>query len=287
MLIEPIKGRKEVDEEIKKYKEQFNYDEGRLCNVIDQEYREIFESEQKTEEKYNFFDNFPFKITFKNKFEDATDKCIFNGKNIYNNLKTFDIYKDDDPISNLTNKILNENYCLNLVLLKKSTYLMENFNLDTCSNYETNLKLSIGHLINLFCAPEYLGKDNLWNCENCKNKVEITKSLSIYYAPRILIICLDKFNKIVNKKNELYIDFNLENFDMGKYITGPDKDNSKYDLFAVIQHIGKKDLGNYKAICKNIDGKWYEYNDSICTSISPNEILSSSAYVLFYRRKTW
>ena len=74
---------------------------------------------------------------------------------------------------------------------------------------------------------------------------------------------------------------------MGKYITGPDKDNSKYDLFAVIQHIGKKDLGNYKAICKNIDGKWYEYNDSICTSISPDEILSSSAYVLFYRRKTW
>ena len=44
MLIEPIKGRKEVDEEIKKYKEQFNYDEGRLCNVIDQEYREIFET---------------------------------------------------------------------------------------------------------------------------------------------------------------------------------------------------------------------------------------------------
>ena len=187
----------------------------------------------------------------------------------------------------MVDKILNNDYCINLVLLKKSTYLVENFNLDTCSTYETNLKLNIGQLINLFSTSEYLGKENLWNCEKCKNKVEITKTLSIYYVPRILIICLNKFDKTVNKKNEYNINFNLENFDMGKYITGPDKDNSKYDLFAVIQHFGKKDLGNYKAICKNIDGKWYEYKDSICHNISSNEIFSSSAYVLFYRRKTW
>ena len=39
---------------------------------------------------------------------------------------------------------------------------------------------------------------------------------------------------------------------MGKYIceNGPDKDFSKYDLFAVSQHYGSTGGGHYTAICK-------------------------------------
>ena len=74
---------------------------------------------------------------------------------------------------------------------------------------------------------------------------------------------------------------------MGKYVSGPDKAYSKYDLFAVSQHFGGTGGGHYTAVCKNIDGNWYDYNDSSCSKISANEVVTPSAYVLFYRKKNW
>ena len=76
---------------------------------------------------------------------------------------------------------------------------------------------------------------------------------------------------------------------MEKYICekAPDKNFSKYDLFAVSQHYGGTDGGHYTAICKNVDGKWYNYDDSQVTEASPSQVVSSAAYVLFYRRQNW
>ena len=88
-------------------------------------------------------------------------------------------------------------------------------------------------------------------------------------------------------KNGEFIDFPLENLDMGKYLCGPDKEHSKYDLFAVSQHFGGTGGGHYTAVCKNFDGRWYSYNDSSCSSSSSGNVVTSAAYVLFYRRKNW
>ena len=88
-------------------------------------------------------------------------------------------------------------------------------------------------------------------------------------------------------KNTIAIDFPIENLDMGKYICGPDKAYSKYDLFAVSQHYGGTGGGHYTAVCKNIDGNWYSYNDSSVSSASASSAVTSAAYVLFYRRKNW
>ena len=50
-----------------------------------------------------------------------------------------------------------------------------------------------------------------------------------------MIICLNRFvsSGYGFSKNEENIDFPLENLDMGKYICGANKENSKYDLFVV------------------------------------------------------
>ena len=72
---------------------------------------------------------------------------------------------------------------------------------------------------------------------------------------------------------------------MGKYICGPDKEHSKYDLFAVSQHFGSTGGGHYTAVCKNYDGNWYSYDDSKVSSSSEKEICTNAAYILFYRRK--
>ena len=177
---------------------------------------------------------------------------------------------------------------------QSSIFSIEKINLNSCEtfkgkdfgkNYE--FEFTLDDLLEFFCSDEHLEKGNEWKCGKCKQKVKITKKFSLYYLPKLLIICLKRFrgySKIVD-----HVEFPLENLDMGKYIceNAPDKDYSKYDLFAVSQHFGGTGGGHYTAICKNIDGNWYNYNDSSVSRASPSNVVTSSAYVLFYRRKNW
>ena len=287
---------KEVEEELKLYKEKIgDYDEQKLWNLFDKEYNEIFKGteEARKEELEKFLNDFPYKIVIKKKFEDKQGICIFDGKNNLDNLKEFGISKDEDSISTLLDKLENNEYCINLHLNSKSKYSIEKIALNTCDKFtkRINTDLNLDTLINFFCSNEQLEKGNEWRCGKCDQRVEATKKISIFYVPRLMIICLNRFSKGTGYgyygKNGEFIDFPLENLDMGKYICGPDKEHSKYDLFAVSQHFGGTGGGHYTAVCKNYDGNWYSYNDSSCSRTSASNVVSSSAYVLFYRRRNW
>ena len=280
-----------VEEEIENYKNRKSDNLESLLNLLDKEYSEIFNS--KEENLQGFINNLPYRIILKKNFEDKNEICLFNGKNNYENLKEFEISKDTDSILQLLNKIKEGGYFLYLVIDSKSEFSKKKIKLNELKErYEIeskNDKLNLEKLLDYFCTKEHLDKGNEWRCGKCNKHVEATKNLSIYYVPRLLIICLSRFSKrgYGYGKNDEYIDFPLENLDMGKYICGPNKENSKYDLFAVSQHYGGTGGGHYTAICKNMDGKWYDYNDSSCSSSSSANVVSSSAYVLFYRRHTW
>jgi len=59
-----------------------------------------------------------------------------------------------------------------------------------------------------------------------------------------------------------------------------------YDLYGVTNHYGSHFGGHYTASCKNIDGNWYDYNDSSVSTISdPKSVVTDAAYVLYYRRR--
>ena len=280
-----------VEEEIENYKNRKSDNLESLLNLLDKEYSEIFNS--KEENLQGFINNLPYRIILKKNFEDKNEICLFNGKNNYENLKEFEISKDTDSILQLLNKIKEGGYFLYLVIDSKSEFSKKKIKLNELKErYEIeskNDKLNLEKLLDYFCTKEHLDKGNEWRCGKCNKHVEATKNLSIYYVPRLLIICLSRFSKrgYGYGKNDEYIDFPLENLDMGKYICGPNKENSKYNLFAVSQHYGGTGGGHYTAICKNMDGKWYDYNDSSCSSSSSANVVSSSAYVLFYRRHTW
>ena len=289
-------GNKEVEEELKSYKEKIgDYDEQKLWNLFDKEYNEIFNCTEETrnEEIEKFLNDFPYKIVIKKKFEDKEGICIFDGKNNLDNLKEFGISRDEDSISSLLDKLENNDYCINLCLSSKSKYSTEKILLNSCEKFvkAKNEDLNLDTLINFFCSKEQLEKGNEWHCSKCDHRVEATKKISIFYVPRLMIICLSRFSKGREygyySKNGEFIDFPLENLDMGKYICGPDKEHSKYDLFAVSQHFGGTGGGHYTAVCKNYDGNWYNYNDSSCSRTSASNVASSSAYVLFYRRRNW
>ncbi len=65
-------------------------------------------------------------------------------------------------------------------------------------------------------------------------------------------------------------------------------DSPIYDLYAVDNHFGGLGGGHYTAFAKSpADGKWYEFDDSSVRPVAnPETVKSSSAYLLFYRRRT-
>ena len=50
-----------------------------------------------------------------------------------------------------------------------------------------------------YCKEEYIGGDDQWYCNKCKEHRDITKKLEIYRTPKILCIQLKRF---VTRKNK-------------------------------------------------------------------------------------
>uniref|UniRef100_K3WLF0 Ubiquitin carboxyl-terminal hydrolase n=1 Tax=Globisporangium ultimum (strain ATCC 200006 / CBS 805.95 / DAOM BR144) TaxID=431595 RepID=K3WLF0_GLOUD len=64
------------------------------------------------------------------------------------------------------------------------------------------------------------------------------------------------------------------------------KDGFLYDLYAVVNHVGALGGGHYFAyVLSEKDGKWKCFNDHQCKDIDETEVASSTAYILFYRRR--
>ena len=260
--------------------------------LIDKEFNKIFVEDKDKEELNEYFNDFPYKITLTKTFEDTNHITLFEGKNNLESLKELNITTDEDSIKSL---LENKDYCINIILKHKSKYSIPKINLNSCVSFQGKdvgarvKEINLDDLLDYFCSDEHLEKGNEWKCGNCHKRVNITKKFSIFYVPKLLIICLKRFAKIGYGygKDDTHINFPIENLDMGKYICGPDKDHSKYDLFAVSQHYGGCGGGHYTAVCKNIDGNWYSYNDSSVSSTSASSAITSAAYVLFYRRKNW
>ncbi|KAE9305946.1 hypothetical protein PR003_g21359 [Phytophthora rubi] len=63
-------------------------------------------------------------------------------------------------------------------------------------------------------------------------------------------------------------------------------DGFLYDLYGVVNHVGALGGGHYFAyVLSDHDGKWKCFNDHQCKDIDEKEVVSSMAYILFYRRR--
>lgn len=63
-------------------------------------------------------------------------------------------------------------------------------------------------------------------------------------------------------------------------------DGMLYDLYAVVNHVGALGGGHYFAyVLSETDGKWKCFNDHQCKDVDEREVVSSTAYILFYRRR--
>ena len=280
-----------------------------IFDLINEEYRQIFEdknpSEEKIEQLLNFINDMPFKLTLR-ETQGKNVITILDDSNLNAVSKEF---KKIAKVSSLQDKLMDclfeiSDYVLAVEFNINSKYInTNNFKLDFTltkkiqfpRNEEEEKKEEeeeedyrnqnlTKSLIN-FCKEEQLKQGNEWYCNVCKEHVLPKIKMDIYYLPKILIICFKRFIKGSLEKNGENIDFPIDNFDMKDLMIGPDKDHSVYDLFAVSQHYGSTGGGHYTATCKN-GNDWYNYDDSSVSKTSAKSVLTSAAYVLFYRRKT-
>ncbi|KAK8231847.1 hypothetical protein HDK77DRAFT_430364 [Phyllosticta capitalensis] len=135
---------------------------------------------------------------------------------------------------------------------------------------------------------EILSEENAWYCDRCKEHRRASKTLEIWTAPDILVVHLKRFgaNRTFRDKLDILVDFPIEGLDISKRVGLGEGKSLVYDLFAVDNHFGGLGGGHYTAVAKNFfDQQWYDYNDSMVSKKSPSNIVNSSAYLLFYRRR--
>ena len=155
-------------------------------------------------------------------------------------------------------------------------------NLSCIKIENTFITFDLMNLFYNFIQKEKLSEENNWICPKCKKNKSSEKKIDIFNCSEILIIQL-KRNNVSN-----LVKFPIENLNIGEYIQYKEnkQENYLYDLFAVANHKGTLDKGHYYAYCKNKDNKkWYEFNDSNVKEIEEKNIITSQAYILFYKKK--
>jgi ubiquitin C-terminal hydrolase len=92
-------------------------------------------------------------------------------------------------------------------------------------------------------------------------------------------------------KNASNITFPLEGLDMTPYLRAENPDPELYDLFGVVEHVGRRmDGGHYLAYVrgKNENGMdaWWKCNDGKCWMVNPDSLSAVQGYIWFYERRT-
>lgn len=138
----------------------------------------------------------------------------------------------------------------------------------------------------IYVESELLDGENSIVVEETKEKVAAKKNIMFWSFPDILVIDIKRFNTM-NKKNQVMVDFPLENLNLSKYVIGYDKDTYVYDLYGVCNHSGSVMGGHYTSFVKNANGKWYHYNDTNVSEVAmEQQIKTPKAYCFFYRKRS-
>jgi len=159
---------------------------------------------------------------------------------------------------------------------------------DHSNGFRPTVKPTLEDCLTLFTTTEKLGENNAWHCPKCNIKKRATKKLDLWKLPNILIFHLKRFafNETRKEKLDTKVEFPLTGLNIDHYVVNKHKENLIYDLIGVCNHYGSLMGGHYTANCKSFrDGKWYCFDDTCVTPVSPESVQSESAYVLFYQRR--
>lgn len=150
---------------------------------------------------------------------------------------------------------------------------------------QTSASLSLIECLAKASGTEKLDENNKWYCSQCKAHVRALKTYQIFKLPKYLILHLMRFKSkhFLSEKNNTFVEFPLEGLDMSNVVISQNKPGL-YDLYAVSNHFGSLGGGHYTAFVKHSE-TWLEMDDSRVSQVSPDKVVSNSAYVLFYKQR--
>jgi len=179
------------------------------------------------------------------------------------------------------------------------------------ANAGKNKVVTLDHCFQAFTKPERLDEHNMWYCSKCKEHVRAMKTMELWRLPNILVITLKRFEfKHILRRDKLdtLVTYPLDGLDMSKHCASTQSDGKSfvqddvpqmYDLFAVTNHYGRMGFGHYTAFARRWDehgmsDDWALFDDASVRSVGDgrgsagrNGVVSSAAYVLFYRRRVF
>ncbi len=154
-----------------------------------------------------------------------------------------------------------------------------------------------------------VNEDDGYYCKNCDAKRAVSTKTDLWKVPDILVVHMKRFFHMGqhHEKIRSLVVFPLSGLDITSFVAdlSPDRKNANqgglmYELYGVLNHMGDMMGGHYTAYCKgtpctdggveeldcsSMDHLWLNFDDEFVEEISPDKIVTESAYVLFYRRR--
>jgi len=148
---------------------------------------------------------------------------------------------------------------------------------------ETNGRVSLKECFEEFLREEIL---DMFTCDRCKKAGKASKKTDIVKLPPLLVLHLSRFYQdgLYTRKKQNLVNFELRNLNVGQFaIDGFENKFSQFNLYAVSNHFGSLEGGHYTAYCSsNVLKGWHKYDDQDVSTMQPENVVSSAAYILFY-----
>lgn len=134
-----------------------------------------------------------------------------------------------------------------------------------------------------YCEKELLEGENAWYNDNTKLNENAKRGIVFWSLPNVLIIDLKRWGANLRKVSTL-VNVPLTRIDLSRYVKGYNSQKYVYELYGTCNHSGNVGGGHYTACVKNMNGKWYHFNDTIVENVSDNNVITSASYCLFFRK---
>eukprot|EP00754_Rhynchopus_humris_P044587 Rhum_TRINITY_DN4260_c0_g1::Rhum_TRINITY_DN4260_c0_g1_i1::g.13645::m.13645/K11839/USP8, UBP5; ubiquitin carboxyl-terminal hydrolase 8 len=147
----------------------------------------------------------------------------------------------------------------------------------------TRDKSTIADCLSMYTDQERLPEGSEWGCGGCGKKVRAYKKLSLWTAPKTLVMTLSRFRTTGNLADKIRQQVMFPpRLDLTPFLTSPDERKRVYELVAVVNHDGGLGGGHYTADVKGrLDKQWYSFSDERSTHATGSPDFSK-AYILFY-----
>jgi ubiquitin C-terminal hydrolase len=123
--------------------------------------------------------------------------------------------------------------------------------------------------------------------EKTNEKIDAYRIIKLMKIPKYLIIVLKRFSNTsyLTKLNQL-LSFPIDDLDLSNYLEGYEKINCTMKLISITCHKGILNGGHYYALCRNINNKWFKYDDENVYeyNIFENNTIFKDGYILIYEK---